>query len=133
MDVKHPFGFMADGVKGDYRWMGPTGECLCGCGMFAMLAVFDDETRLPGFFLTDGLCVACNALVRLPTPVDQWPDGTPMLALAPMQVPVTIDLTCPQCGSAESTVVISDEGGHVIAVCQGAQCMRLPFDATREV
>ena len=100
--------------------------------MFAMLAVFDEDTRLPGFFLTDGLCVSCNSLVRLPTPIDQAPDGTLVIDLPPKVVPMTLDLTCPQCLSDEDTVVVSDEAGQVWAKCQRTQCVPVFFNAAKE-
>lgn len=131
MAVDHPFDHLLEGIKGDYRWAGPSGECMCGSTMFAILTVFDPDTRLPGFFLTDGMCVSCNALVRVPTPVDTWPDGTPMLALGPMTVPVSIDLTCPQCGKDGNTVVVDDSDGMVLAICESKYCQPIPFNAAR--
>ena len=133
MAVDHPFYSILEGISGDYRWAGPSGECLCGNTMFAMVAVFDPNTRLPGYYLTDGMCVSCNALVRLPTPIDTWADGRPMLALGDMAVPVTVDLRCPVCGSDDNTLVIDDSAGVVMAVCQSLMCPKQPFVASQEV
>ena len=128
--VDHPFDSLTKGVQGDHRWAGPTLECMCGCTMFMMLAVFDEDTRLPGFFLTDGMCVSCNALVRLPTPIDEAPDGGLIADLPPVTMPVempepmaiTLDLTCPQCGSDEDTVVMGEDEAGVWARCGRSTC-----------
>lgn len=56
----------------DYRFMGPTTVCPCGGDLFHVVASFDDDREV-AFYLLDGLCWACGALVTLPTPVDEDP------------------------------------------------------------
>ena len=57
-------------VTADYRGI-PSFQCPCGSDLFNIVARFDEETRLPGFYLTDGLCWECGSLVTVPTPVDE--------------------------------------------------------------
>jgi hypothetical protein len=57
-------------VTADYRGL-PAFQCPCGCDLFNIVARFDEETRLPGFYLTAGLCWSCGSLVTVPTPVDE--------------------------------------------------------------
>ena len=119
MDDNHP----------DYRWMGPAFKCLCGCNMFAIAATFDKETREPGFYLLDGRCVSCHALVLMPTPIDTAPEGGLMIDQPEPAIPVTVDLTCPQCESDENTIVVDDEIGR----CMGMGCTDDEFRITSEL
>jgi len=66
----HPLPFMAleEPGQADYRGV-PTYVCPCGCDLFLMAAKFD-ETQLPAFYILDGMCAACAALVTLPCPAD---------------------------------------------------------------
>lgn len=89
-----PFQSVAEATE-DYRWAGPTSECMCGGTMFLLMVAFDPEERLPGFYITDAMCMKCKALVRVPTPVDDLP--APDKGQGP--------LTCPDCGSDEDVVV----------------------------
>lgn len=66
----HPFVAMLDGPATDVRGM-PTFACMCGCTWFYTVARFDQDTRLVGMYLTDGMCALCGTLVTLPTPVDK--------------------------------------------------------------
>ena len=59
-----------DSDTSDYRGF-PTFQCPCGCDLFSIIARFDTETRLPGYYLTDGACVKCGAMVTVPCPVDE--------------------------------------------------------------
>lgn len=52
----------------DYRWVGPTHECLCGENLFQIVAAFDN--RQVCFYLTEGICWSCGAKVTLPTEID---------------------------------------------------------------
>lgn len=52
----------------DYRWVGPTHECLCGENLFQIVAAFD--ARQVCFYLTEGLCWSCGAKVTVPTEID---------------------------------------------------------------
>lgn len=64
-----PYTTLNEVGEADYRGQ-PTFMCACGCEWFIMCTIFDADTRLPGFYLLDGLCAACGALVTLPTPAD---------------------------------------------------------------
>jgi len=64
-----PYTALNEMGEADYRGQ-PTFMCACGCECIIMCTVFDTDERLPGFYLTDGLCASCGALVTLPTPVD---------------------------------------------------------------
>lgn len=57
-----------DDDRADYRGM-PTYVCPCGYDMFLIATRFD-ETQLPAWYLLDGICVACGALVTVPCPHD---------------------------------------------------------------
>jgi hypothetical protein len=48
----------------------PSVTCLCGGRVFYALLWFDDDREVGGYLL-DGLCSSCNALVTLPTPMDE--------------------------------------------------------------
>ena len=119
MDDKYP----------DYRWMGPMFTCLCGCNMFAIAATWDRETREPGYYLLDGRCVSCHALALMPTPIDTAPEGGLMIDQPEPAIPVTVDLTCPQCESDENTIVVDDEIGR----CMGMGCTDDEFRITSEL
>ena len=112
----------------DYRFMGPTIECVCGSSMFVTLAQFDLETRLPSWYITDGMCLDCFSMVRLPTPVDEnvWSTYAPLpedLKEQPEIAEVTLDLTCPNCGSDEYTVVsYASDGTPIHAECEFSSC-----------
>jgi hypothetical protein len=71
LDVAMPFTAAGDVDVADYRGI-PTLQCPCGFNMFIMCAVFDEDTRLPGFYLLDGRCASCGAWVTLPTEIDEW-------------------------------------------------------------
>lgn len=64
-----PFDALTEMDAPDYRGL-PTLQCPCGYNMFIMCATFDEDTRLPVFYLLDGRCAACGAWVTLPTEVD---------------------------------------------------------------
>lgn len=63
-----PFAAFNQAPTADYRGM-PTYVCPCGHDLFLMAARFD-ETQLPAFYLLDGMCAHCGALVTLPCPAD---------------------------------------------------------------
>lgn len=67
----HPlpwFAHLDEYPSADYRGV-PTYVCPCGSDLFLMAAKFD-ETQLPGWYLLDGVCAHCGALVTLPCPAD---------------------------------------------------------------
>jgi hypothetical protein len=45
-------------------------SCPCGCEWLVMCFSYDPVERLPGFYLLDGMCAACGALLTLATPLD---------------------------------------------------------------
>lgn len=68
--IPMPFSSVGDVDVADYRGI-PTLMCPCGYNMVVMCAVFNEETRLPGFYLLDGKCAACGAWLTLPTEIDE--------------------------------------------------------------
>ena len=64
----HPFTAIGE-VSGDYRGM-PTLVCPCGNDTFYAVVRFDDD-RTVGWYLLDGKCCACVALITLPTEIDE--------------------------------------------------------------
>ena len=68
----HPLPWMQHLVmsneRADYRGM-PTYVCPCGYDMFLVAARFD-ESQLPAWYMLDGVCCACGALLTLPCPAD---------------------------------------------------------------
>lgn len=67
--MTHPFVFLTEPAGADWRGT-PTMVCPCGNDMLAIVARFDRYTRLPAFYLLDGACACCGALLTLPTPID---------------------------------------------------------------
>jgi hypothetical protein len=64
-----PFAGLAEPPTADYRGV-RTCVCPCGCDMLVIVARFDEETRLPGFYLLDARCASCGSWLTAPTPVD---------------------------------------------------------------
>jgi hypothetical protein len=67
----HPlpwFSHLNEQPSADYRGA-PTYVCPCGSDMFLIAARFDD-TQLPAWYLLDGVCAHCGALVTLPCPAN---------------------------------------------------------------
>lgn len=73
--MNHPFSLLRDEPAGDYRGE-PTLVCPCGSVDVCIVTRFDEETRLPGFYLLDGMCAVCGALLTLPTPIDDRTEGS---------------------------------------------------------
>lgn len=65
----HPFWATRDGAP-DLRGV-PTLTCACGSEQFYAVIHFDEDRAIAGYLL-DGQCVACDALVTLPTEIDDW-------------------------------------------------------------
>ena len=65
-----PFSVLNEPGKYDYRGI-PTLSCPCGCDWVLMCAIFDPDSREPGMYMLDGLCVSCGSLLTLPTPIDE--------------------------------------------------------------
>ena len=118
----------------DYTWMGPAFKCVCGCDMFSIIASFDRDTRLPGFYLLEGMCAECNGIVKMPTPMDEAPEGGLMIDQPEPAIPVVIDMTCPQCVSDENTVIIEDHEApwEPAAKCLNVDCQPILFHCVSE-
>lgn len=69
VDVDPPFAAVIEPPRADYRGV-PTVACPCGCDFFIVCTRFDEETRLPGFYLLDARCASCGAWLTPPTPID---------------------------------------------------------------
>ena len=52
----------------DLRAMGPLHVCVCGSRLFKVGCMFEDNEVSVWF--VDAECALCNALVKVPTPVD---------------------------------------------------------------
>jgi hypothetical protein len=55
----------------DYRWIGPTHLCACGCDLFAVAARFEDKQV--AFYFLDTRCLACGAFLTAPCEADDEP------------------------------------------------------------
>ena len=67
----HPlpwFDCLLEPEKPDYRGM-PTAECVCGNGLFLIVASFDRSNTISGYYL-DGVCTYCGAIVSVPCEAD---------------------------------------------------------------
>lgn len=71
--MDHPFHALEDPIRADYRGI-PTHECPCGSNWILVCAVFNQETKLPGFYMLDGMCACCGALLTIATPIDEMED-----------------------------------------------------------
>lgn len=50
----------------DLLFMGPSDQCVCGSDLFHILAWFNEDREIAGYF-TEGCCASCGALVRMVT------------------------------------------------------------------
>jgi len=69
--LDHPlpwFHSLLEPEKPDYRGM-PTSECVCGNGLFLIVATFDQSNMISGYYL-DGVCTWCGAIVSVPCEAD---------------------------------------------------------------
>ena len=55
----------------DYRWIGPTHLCACGCDLFAVAARFEDKQV--AFYFLDTRCLAGGACLTAPCEADDEP------------------------------------------------------------
>lgn len=46
-------------------------ECLCGSGLFYVLACFDPDLGEISGYYTDAICYGCGGWVKVPTPIDK--------------------------------------------------------------
>jgi len=64
----HPFPSGWE-ITADNRELGPTLFCACGGDGFYILAMFDEDRAVAGYF-TDALCASCGTLLKAPTQAD---------------------------------------------------------------
>ena len=68
-DMKHINGLKPENYDHAMDLRGtPTHECICGCNIFNIKAIFDDY-EIATYFL-DMECANCGTLVTAPTPLD---------------------------------------------------------------
>jgi hypothetical protein len=48
----------------------PTFACICGCKMFIVTVMWDEETRQVGWYDLIQTCKDCGTLTTAPTPID---------------------------------------------------------------
>ena len=49
----------------------PTFACICGCQVFQLHVMWDEETRLPGWYDLAQTCFECKRIYTAPTPIDE--------------------------------------------------------------
>ena len=52
----------------------PTMACLCGCRVFRLNVMWDEETRAVGWYDLRQECIQCGSYTTAPTPVDEGMD-----------------------------------------------------------
>jgi len=52
----------------------PTMACLCGCRIFRLNVMWDEETRSVGWYELRQECLQCGTITTAPTPVDEGMD-----------------------------------------------------------
>ena len=58
----------------DLTDLGPVFACICGCKMFAVQLMWDEETRAVGWYDLKQQCIGCGAYSTAPTPIDKGYD-----------------------------------------------------------
>jgi hypothetical protein len=48
----------------------PTFACICGCKMFKVIVMWDEETRAVGWYDLKQECIECGTLTTAPTEID---------------------------------------------------------------
>ena len=48
----------------------PTFACICGCKMFKVVVMWDEETRAVGWYDLAQECVDCGTVTTAPTEID---------------------------------------------------------------
>jgi len=48
----------------------PTFACICGCKMFKVVVMWDEETRAVGWYDLKQECIECGTLTTAPTEID---------------------------------------------------------------
>ena len=58
-------------LVGDRTWKDTiVTECICGSGLFYILACFDPVDKEVSGYYTEAVCYGCGAWVKVPTPID---------------------------------------------------------------
>jgi len=52
----------------------PTFACICGSKIFQVNLMWDEETRLPGWYDLSQTCYECGTVTTAPTPIDKEMD-----------------------------------------------------------
>lgn len=52
----------------------PTFACICGCKMFRIIVMWDEETRAVGWYGLTQECIECGTTTTAPTPIDDEND-----------------------------------------------------------
>ena len=53
----------------------PTFACICGCKVFTVNVMWDEETRSVGWYDLRQRCVDCGIYSTAPTPIDEDING----------------------------------------------------------
>ena len=48
----------------------PTFACICGCKMFNLTIMWDEDTRAVGWYDLRQECYECGTITTTPTPID---------------------------------------------------------------
>jgi hypothetical protein len=59
-----------------YNLDNPTFACICGCKMFVITVMWDEESREVSWYDLRQECKECGAISTAPTPIDGMEDGT---------------------------------------------------------
>lgn len=57
------------GRGADYRDLGPTRVCPCGCEFFNVICKFDEDNTI-GMYFTDAKCIECDSIIKVVTEID---------------------------------------------------------------
>lgn len=49
----------------------PTFACVCGCAMFNVTVMWEEETREVGWYDLKQTCIECGSISTAPTPIDE--------------------------------------------------------------
>lgn len=49
----------------------PTFACICGCKMFKVTVMWDEETRAIGWYDLRQECIECGTITTAPTEIDE--------------------------------------------------------------
>ena len=58
-----------------YNLDNPTLACICGCLMFEVTLMWDEDTREVGWYDLKQKCKECGSISTAPTPIDEGYNG----------------------------------------------------------